>query len=152
MEQLFTKVILFANNIFTNVYGEVFQGYFTEDLYYYPNIIEQYFYLLPSYVNHLYAKTFYSDYLYSKNDVLYLKSIGPSTQFSPPLLEFKLNENDFKNKINSFSNNTPIKYIFSYNNINGDFEIYLKYLKNGIQEKRCNINEIKDNTLIELLN
>lgn len=152
MEQFLTKIVLFANNIFTNVYGEVFQGFFHDNLYYAPNCIEQYFYLLPSFINHFYGKTFYSDYLYSKNDVLYLKSIGQSNTFSPPLLEFKVNDNDFKININKFSNNIPLKYIFNYNYIFANFDVYFKYLKNGMQEKTLTLNEIKENTLTELLN
>lgn len=152
-KNLFTKMIFICSNIYTCIYGEIFYGHYNHSLYIKPSPLEKCLYYFPSFLNHFYGNLFYKNYLYQKNNLFYLSCIKESKQITAPLLNFKINNKEYKNKITAFANNIPFKYILLFNQINfNNHTVEYKYLKNGIKNKINMCNEIKQLSLIDLLN
>lgn len=148
---IFKQIIFCFTNLYTCVYGDYFAGYLNNGKFIEPNFYEKYFILLPSYINHLYSKYFYNNYFYIRNNMIYLSSIKPSNKLNAPLLEFKINNIDFKNEILKFSNNIPFKFIFEFYKISKDSIIEFKFLKSGIKSCQKNFNEISELDLFQIL-
>ncbi|ADO67254.1 hypothetical protein crov221 [Cafeteria roenbergensis virus] len=149
---LVTNVIIFVTQLYTKLYGDVYKGYYKNNTYYKPMFLENYMYLLPSYFNHLYGKIFNINYLYQKNNLLYLSNIKESIQLIPPVLSFNINNIESKNLVTGFSNNIPFKYIFMYYGVLLPTSINYKYIKSGVQIKEINSNEILEKSLTDILN
>ena len=149
---ILTNILIYSANIYTNFYGVIFQGHYKNNFYYKPTFLEYYLYLFPSFINHLYAKLLYKEYLYKKNNLLYLSSYNESKKITPPILGFTITGIELSTIIKKFSNNIPCNYIFSYYGFIFNKEISIKYLKNGIKTKDTCIDEIKNLTLIDILN
>lgn len=147
------KIILFIVNIYTYFYGDVYAGHFKSGVFILPNFFENYLCLFPSYFNHLYAKLFYKEYLYTCNNLILHSLYKPTLTIIPPLIEFKINNMSFKNNIIKFYNNVPLKYIFIYYGLwtTIDDNVSYKYIKNGFKLFSTKIRDIEDKSLYELL-
>ena len=68
-------------------------------------------------------------------------------------MDFKINDETFKNNITQFSNNVPLKYIFIYYGLWTllDDTVTYKYLKNGFKTVSKKLSQIEDKSLIDLL-
>lgn len=149
---IINNLILFVTDLYTTFYGDVFAGYIHLNTFYKPTYFENYFYLLPSFFNHWYANYFYKEYLYSKNNLIYHSHYKPSCLLTPPLMEFKINNQNFKTQITKFANNIPLKYIFMYYQLRLINEnISYKYLKNGFKNISKELIEVEDKSLVQLL-
>ena len=146
------NLILLVTDLFTKLYGDVFVGHIHLNTYYQPSFFENYLYLFPSFINHWYANYFYKEYLYSKNNLIYHSHFKQQCNLTPPLMEFNINNNNFKNEITSFANNIPLKYIFMFYGLRLINEtITYRYLKNGFKNETKNLIEVEDKSLLELL-
>lgn len=152
MECLYNCMFFIAKCI-CYCFGDVYVGYFTEDTFVSSNCFEKLLCIFPSCFNHFYARKLHNTYLYKRNNLYYHSSYQPTCQVIPPLLECNINDTDFKDKISSFANNTPLKYILIFYNIKINLNdiIYFKFLKNGIINLNRELISIKDNTLIQIL-
>jgi len=149
--EFISQFIFFITKIYTGLYGEVFKGYFYKNKFYRPLLWENYFYLLPSFLNHMYGRLFSNEYVYQKNDILYLSSIKESKKLNPPILNFLIDQVESKKLITKFSNNIPFNYIWKYYELEGNQPIILKYLKGGIKTKETTVEQIRNYSLINLI-
>lgn len=149
--EILTQFVIFITKIYTRLYGDVFEGYFYQDKFYRPILFEQYFYIFPSFFNHFYGRFISNQYLYKKNNMLYLSNIKESKQLTPPILSFMIDGVEYKNMITKFSNNIPFDYIWRYYDLTQNLPIVFRYLKGGIKTRESTLDEIRNDSLINLI-
>jgi len=143
------EYLLLLIEFFSKYYGEVYQGRFNiNDEWISKNLFEEIFYFLPSYLTHLYGY-YCNDYLYKKNNQLFLGRSNISNKIHCPIFEMTLNNIDIKDQ---FHLETPFWVIFSYYKERTDVPLLIKFLNKGIITKKYYLKDNNKKNLSDLLN
>jgi len=147
------EYVLSIMEFISQYYGEVYQGSFDEkNNWIGKNYLEEIFYFLPSIFTHLYG-SLSPNYLYLKNNQLFLGSYKPVNKIYPPILEMRINDKDIKDMFLKFNLETPLWTILSYYQIlNKYHSLDIRYLKNGIVSNSFNLLEIREKSLGDIIN
>ena len=141
--------ILNLSKIIFDYYGDVYKGYYKDDEYIKPNMLEDYLWLLPSEINHIYGE-YKGDYIFMKNGKIY-NDRKIRFRIDPVILDIEYMNLDIKEIITKFDLNIKLIKIVNYLKLDKNEEIKVKYLKSGIKEKRIKLLENLEKSINELL-